>query len=96
MKENECPRCDDLGWVWEHGIEESWKVQCHCEAGAKWMLATCGERMAFEAYMKQDKLGHRPVPDGCGSYAVTEIRWAWEAWQARSALGVLPSDGQVK
>jgi hypothetical protein len=48
-----------------------------------------GERMAFEAHMK-DKLGQRPTPDGGGSYAVTECRWAWEAWQARAALSSLP------
>jgi hypothetical protein len=57
-----------------------------------------GERMAFEAHMK-DKLGQRPTPNGGGSYAVTEVRWAWDAWQARAKLdrpsGVRASDKGV-
>jgi hypothetical protein len=37
---SECETCDDLGWVWEHGLGgESWKVPCprHCQAADKWL-----------------------------------------------------------
>lgn len=41
---SECSECDDLGWVWEYGIEEQWKVPCPrwCKAADRWHADTYG------------------------------------------------------